>query len=97
MHETKGVYAWINFGPVSLEPAELMKFAFVLLLGAISREISKELSHVGADSVPPFLLAMVPLVLILRQPDLGMAMLFLPVLFVMLFVAGAKIKHSWRS
>ena len=39
------------------------------------------------------MLALVPLVLILKQPDLGTALVFIPVLFSMLFVAGAKIKH----
>jgi cell division protein FtsW (lipid II flippase) len=35
----------------------------------------------------------VPLVLILKEPDLGTAMLFLPVLFAMLFAAGARLRH----
>jgi cell division protein FtsW (lipid II flippase) len=43
--------------------------------------------------LPPFALALIPVALILKQPDLGVAALFIPTLFVMLFVAGAKIKH----
>ncbi|HET6250862.1 MAG TPA: FtsW/RodA/SpoVE family cell cycle protein [Tepidisphaeraceae bacterium] len=91
VHSTKGVCAWINFGPISLEPAELMKVAFVLLLARYLRFRNNYRRISGL--LPPFLLALVPLILILKQPDLGMAMLFLPVLFTMLFVAGAKIKH----
>jgi cell division protein FtsW (lipid II flippase) len=91
VHTTKGVCAWINFGPISLEPAELMKLSFVLLLARYLRYRNNYRALPGL--IPPFLLALVPLVLILKQPDLGMAMLFLPVLFTMLFVAGAKIKH----
>jgi rod shape determining protein RodA len=41
----------------------------------------------------PFLLAGLPLMLILKQPDLGTALVFIPALFAMLFVAGAKIEH----
>ena len=41
----------------------------------------------------PFLLALLPIALILKQPDLGVAALFLPVLLAMLFVAGAKLRH----
>ena len=87
----KGANAWISFGPLDLEPAELMKIAFVLVLARYLRFRSNYRTIRGL--LPPFALALAPIVLILKQPDLGMAMLFLPVLFVMLFVAGAKIKH----
>jgi cell division protein FtsW (lipid II flippase) len=91
VHTTHGVCAWINFGPISLEPAELMKIAFVLVLARYLRYRNNYRTLRGL--VAPFALALTPLILILKQPDLGMAMLFLPVLFSMLFVAGAKIKH----
>ncbi|MHC4797593.1 MAG: FtsW/RodA/SpoVE family cell cycle protein, partial [Planctomycetota bacterium] len=41
----------------------------------------------------PFLLTLIPMGLILVQPDLGTVLLFLPVLFAMLYAAGAKGKH----
>ena len=41
----------------------------------------------------PFALALVPMALILKQPDLGTALIFIPCLFAMLFVAGAKVRH----
>ncbi|MDB5358509.1 MAG: ftsW 2 [Phycisphaerales bacterium] len=91
VHTTKGVCAWINFGQFSLEPAELMKIAFVLVLAKHLRFRQNYRTLRGL--VAPFMMALVPLVLILKQPDLGMAMIFLPVLFAMLFAAGAKIKH----
>ena len=91
VHETKGAWAWINLGPVSLEPAELMKIAFVLVLARYLRFRSNYRTMRGL--LAPFALALVPLALILKQPDLGMASLFVPTLFAMLFVAGARIKH----
>lgn len=91
VHPIKGAYAWITLGPVSVEPAELCKFAFVLVLGRYLRFRSNYRSLGGL--LGPFVLALVPMALILKQPDLGMVMLFLPVLFVMLFVAGAKVRH----
>ena len=91
VHTTKGVCAWINFGPISLEPAELMKIAFVMVLARYLRYRSNYRTLRGL--IPPFGLALVPLVLILKQPDLGMAMLFIPVLFAMLFAAGSRVKH----
>jgi cell division protein FtsW (lipid II flippase) len=41
----------------------------------------------------PFGIAAVPLLFIMKQPDLGTALVFIPVLFVMLFAAGAKLRH----
>ena len=91
VHTTKGVCCWINFGSISLEPAELMKLSFVLVLARYLRFDKNYRTLPGL--LPPFALALAPLMLILMQPDLGMAMLFIPVLFAMLFVAGARIKH----
>ena len=95
VHQTKGVYAWLNFKigsfDTSLEPAELMKLAFVLVLARYLRYRSNYRTMRGL--LAPFAVALVPVALIIKQPDLGMASLFVPTLFSMLFVAGAKIKH----
>ena len=91
VHGTKGVYCWINLGPVSLEPSELAKVAFVLVLARYLRYRSNYRTMGGL--LRPFGLALLPVVLILKQPDLGVAALFVPTLLAMLFVAGAKVKH----
>ncbi|HSZ59286.1 MAG TPA: FtsW/RodA/SpoVE family cell cycle protein [Tepidisphaeraceae bacterium] len=91
VHETKGAYAWLSFGSVSLEPAELMKLAFVLVLARYLRFRSNYRTMRGL--LAPFAVALLPVAMILKQPDLGMASLYIPTLFVMLFVAGARIKH----
>jgi cell division protein FtsW (lipid II flippase) len=86
-----GAYNWIVAGPISLQPAELMKIAFVLLLARYLRFRSNYRTITGL--LAPFALALVPIGLILKQPDFGTALIFIPALFAMLFVAGAKIKH----
>jgi cell division protein FtsW (lipid II flippase) len=86
-----GAYNWINFGPLRLQPAELMKIAFVMLLARYLRFRSNYRTLRGL--LPPFALALFPLALILKQPDLGTALIFIPALFAMLFCAGAKIRH----
>src|SRR4051812_9831564 len=91
VHNTKGAHNWINFGYASLQPAELMKIAFVMVLARYLRFRSNYRTIKGL--LAPFALALVPIAFILKQPDLGTALIFIPALFVMLFVAGAKIKH----
>lgn len=91
VRNVNGAYAWIHFGSFSLQPAELMKISFIMVLARYLRFRSNYRTILGL--LPPFALAVVPLALILKQPDLGTAMTFIPVLFVMLFVAGAKLWH----
>ena len=91
VHYVNGAYAWITFSGFSLEPAELMKIAYVLVLARYLRFRSNYRTLVGL--LPPFAVTLIPVALILKQPDLGMALLFIPALFTMLFAAGARIKH----
>jgi cell division protein FtsW (lipid II flippase) len=90
-HPIKGQCNWINFGSFSLQPAELMKVAFVMVMARYLRFRSNYRTITGL--LPPFGLALFPLALILKQPDLGTALVFIPALFTMLFVAGAKLWH----
>jgi rod shape determining protein RodA len=82
---------WINFGFMNLQPAELTKVAVCMVLARYLRFRSNYRTLWGL--LPPFGLVLVPLFLILKQPDLGTALVFVPTLFAMLFVAGAKIRH----
>jgi rod shape determining protein RodA len=86
-----GASAWINFRFMSLEPSELMKIAFVLLLARYLRFRSNYRTLTGL--LPPFALALVPMLMILKQPDLGIAALFIPTLLAMLYAAGARGRH----
>jgi cell division protein FtsW (lipid II flippase) len=92
VHTVKGACCWIAFpGGISFEPSELMKISFVLVLARYLR--FRDNYRTMGGLLTPFVLTLVPAVLILKQPDLGVAALFVPALFTMLFVAGAKIKH----
>jgi cell division protein FtsW (lipid II flippase) len=81
-------HRWIRLGPIGLQPSELAKVTFVLALAQylMYRENYRRLRGLAA----PLALTLVPVLLILKEPDLGTAMVFLPVLFAMLFAAGAR-------
>jgi rod shape determining protein RodA len=86
-------YSWIRVPGtgINFQPAELMKIAFIMALAYYLRYRKNYRTLPGL--MVPFVMALVPTALILYQPDLGTAMLFLPVLFLMLFAAGARGKH----
>jgi cell division protein FtsW (lipid II flippase) len=68
-----------------------MKVSFVMVLARYLRFRSSYRTITGL--IPPFALAVIPIITILRQPDLGVAVIFVPTLLAMLFVAGAKVRH----
>ena len=83
-----GARRWIRIGPVGFQPSELAKIAFVL---ALARYLMYRRSHRSlVGLVVPLGLMLAPVALILGEPDLGTAAVFLPVTFIMLFVAGAR-------
>ena len=86
-----GVRGWIDLGPLDLQPAEFAKIAFVLAAAAYLRFRKNHRTVLGL--LPPAIIAFVPMGLIILQPDLGMALLFLPAIFAMLLGAGARIRH----
>ncbi|MEQ9453091.1 MAG: FtsW/RodA/SpoVE family cell cycle protein [Phycisphaeraceae bacterium] len=86
-----GAKAWINLGVMNFQPAELTKVAFVLAMAWYLRHRKSHRTLLGL--LKPFLLMLVPVALILKQPDLGTAILFAPTLFIMLLAAGARLKH----
>jgi len=86
-----GARAWISIKSITLQPSELAKVLFVLSMAWYLRYRRSYRTLVGL--LVPFFIMFVPVFLILKQPDLGTALLFAPTLFVMLVAAGAKLRH----
>jgi rod shape determining protein RodA len=87
---SKGARRWLNLGFMRLQPSELMKIAVPLMLAWYfqRREAMLRLHHYG---VAVLLLAL-PVGLIVKQPDLGTAILVLAAGFYVIFFAGL----SWK-
>jgi cell division protein FtsW (lipid II flippase) len=94
--EINGTHRWIRFKIAgrdlpALQPSEFCKLVYVLALAWYLRYRSNYRNF--SALIGPFALTLLPMVLILLEPDLGTVMLMMPVFFTMLFVAGAKVKH----
>ena len=85
------VHRWFILGPVRLQPSEFAKIAFILALAWYLRFRKSYRRFWGF--LLPFTFALVPMYFILKQPDLGTSLLFLPTLIVVLFAAGARKRH----
>jgi rod shape determining protein RodA len=78
---------WINLGGFSIQPSEFGKIAFILWLGSYLSRPQEELrgARVFFAAVGYTIL---PFILILKEPDLGSALVFLAISLTMMFVAG---------
>jgi cell division protein FtsW len=86
-----GARRWLGVGPLTFEPSEFAKLALVLFLANVfSRRAEGAASFVRAG-FPAFAAAGACFALVMRQPDLGTASLYLLTAFVMLFAAGAPL------
>ena len=86
----KGAQRWIDLGFVQLQPSELMKVALVLALaryfhGATLPQVGRPLFL-----LPPIAMIAAPALLVLKQPDLGTAVMLLASGAVVLFLAGVR-------
>ena len=88
----RGTRAWIDFGFFSIQPSEFMKIAAIVMLAKYLELRERDIQNFRELFVPA-IITLVPVFFIMLQPDFGTAMIFIPVLFVMLFAAGADITH----
>ncbi len=86
-----GARRWIVLGPVSVQPAEFFKLCFLL---AVVWLLASRWAQPLSGSVLGLLLAIlaVPFVLIVKQPDLGTALLLIPLLLALLVGAGIRLR-----
>lgn len=84
-----GARSWIGIGDFGVQPSEFMKVATILFLARFlerrGRAIAQPLAFAMALAI-----AILPMGLILLQPDLGTALVYLPIVLVMTFAAGAR-------
>jgi rod shape determining protein RodA len=89
-HVGKGAQRWIEFGGFQLQPSELMKIALVLVLAAWFHRAPWERIGNPLFLVPPVIVVAVPALLILKQPNLGTAMITCILGAAMFFAAGVR-------
>ncbi|MGE0593318.1 MAG: rod shape-determining protein RodA [Vicinamibacterales bacterium] len=86
-----GSRRWIDLGAFNLQPSEFAKAALALVLAKFFSESRRD-GVSRTDLLTAVALTAVPVLLIGRQPDLGTAVTLLPVLFIVVFVAGMPMR-----
>jgi rod shape determining protein RodA len=87
-----GAQSWIEFGPIRIQPSELMKPALVLVLASFYGSLPASEVRKFSAIWPAVLLLMVPMLMVLLQPDLGTAMLLTFSAITVMFLAGLPLR-----
>ncbi|MCS7063787.1 MAG: rod shape-determining protein RodA [Methylacidiphilales bacterium] len=83
--------SWIRIGNLpGIQPAEFSKLAFICFAVAVMIRASRK---GGILFILMFILAAIPMALILKQPDLGSAFVFLPIVYAIMLVGGVKKRY----
>lgn len=90
---TSGAQRWVKIGSLSFQPSEFVKISFIIALAKFFQRPPDREGYLLQNLYFPFLLLFMPLVLILKQPDLGTAI----ILFLVFFSILLFVKIHWSS
>jgi cell division protein FtsW len=88
-----GAVRWFRLGPLSFQPSELAKFALVLYLAVLMARKAEKVRDFSMGFLPPLLMTGVFLGLLLKQPDLGTAVIIGVTALGLMFVAGTRTSY----
>jgi len=87
-----GATRWLDIGPIDLQPSEIMKIGIVLALARYFQNLDARHAGKLLWSIPPLLMIGAPVALVMKQPDLGTALMILFAGAAIMFLAGLR----WR-
>jgi rod shape determining protein RodA len=86
-----GAQRWIDLGVIQLQPSEIMKVALVLALARYFHSLPAEHSGRLRYVFFPVFLILIPVALVLKQPDLGTAIMLLAAGTILCFLGGVRL------
>ncbi|WP_196590872.1 rod shape-determining protein RodA [Pectinatus frisingensis] len=90
-HSALGAQRWIQLGPISFQPSEFSKLIMIISLAVLLENRVGKL-NTFKELLPVALYMVIPFALVVTQPDLGTALVFLAIFFGMIFAAGVNMK-----
>jgi cell division protein FtsW len=88
-----GSARWLRLGPVTVQPSELAKLGVISFVAALLANRWRRLDDLRQITMPLVPVCGVICALILLQPDMGTTVIIVASVFVLLFVAGARLRH----
>ena len=88
-----GARRWLRFGPISIQPAEFAKLALIIYISYSVAKKKEQMREFSVGYAPHLLISAVFIGLVVMQPDLGTAITFAVLTFLLLFVAGVRLRY----
>lgn len=88
-----GAIRWFRLGSLSFQPSEMAKFALVLYLAVLLARKAEKVRDFSMGFLPPLIMTGVFLGLLLKQPDLGTAVIIGVTALFLMFVAGTRTSY----
>ncbi len=88
-----GASRWIGVGPITLQPSEVAKLAFILYLAALIEAKGEDIRSFRKSVVPFVLIVSLMSTLLMLQPDLGTLLSILLIAAAMVFSGGFRLRH----
>lgn len=89
--EVHGASRWLNVFGLTMQPSEPAKLSCIVMLAYLLARPERTLQN-GTYILKIFVLLSIPFILIVKEPDLGTAVVLVPITFVMMYVAGVPLK-----
>jgi rod shape determining protein RodA len=92
-HKVLGARRWIGIGSMRFQPSEWVKLVLILAVARYFANLGGR-SLTWKDIFKAFVLVGVPMILVIRQPDLGTTLTYTPILFAGLFLGGINLRQG---
>ena len=92
-HKALGAKRWIKVGPLQFQPSEWVKLVLILMMARYFANLGGR-SLTWKDIFKAFALVGVPMLLVLKQPDLGTTLTYAPILIAGFFLGGINLRQA---
>ncbi len=92
-HRAGGAVRWLKIQSFSFQPSEFAKLGLVIFLAYFLAKKEEKIQSFSFGFLPTILLSGLVIALVMKEPDLGSALFLTAMVFLLLFVSGARVSY----
>ncbi len=91
-NKVNGARSWLGIMDFGIQPSEFAKIATILMLSSFYSAHKKDVRELQTF-IKGFIITLIPMMLILVQPDMGTALVYIPIFLITAYIAGSSLRH----